>query len=250
VSSACSKRRVTDVYLSTHEVAMVVAEQSLWHQDVADCEEGLAALVQQLIDLGAPRKINFWLSASLCRPVKIASVTGILSYQERRLLAESTAIAGSGLTAPCRVWLNNAVATETGPAVVVEEAVLTSIKKASSSVGARAVSIRPWWARALDAALAANPVLSSLGIWEAKTLTVLTGSGDAFSSAQTFTQVGSVELASAAFSRALISAMVAPDDALVLQLDLRASTSRGMRDPLPFGDLPFLQWAVRLGEFS
>jgi len=253
VSSASSRRGVADLYLSTEAVAMVGSQRTLWHQDVTGCEAGLAALARRWVDAGAPTRIKVWLGASLCRPVRVSRVAGSLSRRERRHLVESSAIAGSGLTAPCRLWLDQGVDAEAVTAIVVEEAVLAAIGtafSAFSAFGARAVSIRPWWARALDAALATNPALNALGIWEGGALTVLTGSDDTFASARTQLRVGTADLAAAAFSRALVSAMIAPDDALALGLDWRASSRVEGREPLGFGDLPFLPWAVRLGEHS
>jgi hypothetical protein len=238
-----------NIYLSNTDVAIVNTAGTLWRREGDTLTASLAALVARLREEGAPRQLRVWLGASLCRPVRVAPVAGARSRQERLQLAELTAVSQSGLTPPCRVSVDVANGADDAIAVVVEEGVLSAIDRALDSVHLRARSIRPWWAQALAAALRANPALRAFGVLEGRALTFLIGEGRGFSSAQTLYPVESVESASAAFARTLVSAMISPDDALAVSLDWAIAATPAVDIPTD-EDAVFTPWVGRLGAVS
>ena len=249
MSSVGNKRSVVDVYVSEGEVSMVSASSSLWRHDGGTLAAGLAALVDRLREDGGSRRVRIWLGAAWCRPVRLAPIVGARTRSERLKLAELAAVTQSGLLAPCRVAIDGAGGADDAVAVVVEERALTAIEQALASAQSRAVSIQPWWAQALGAALKANPALRALSVWEGRALTIMTGEGRHFASAQSLYPVETAESASAAFARALVSGMISPDDALAIALDWSSSpdASQGLQEDK---GAVFTPWVRRLGAAS
>jgi len=249
VSSVGSKREATDVYLSEGDVALVDAAGALWRHEGGTLAACLAALVDRLRDENASRRLRIWLGAALCRAVRLAPIAGARTRAERLRLAELAAVSQSGLPAPCRVSIDGAGGSEGMLAVVVEDRVLNAIEQALATARYRAISVRPWWAEALDAALNANPALRALGVWEGRALTLMTGQGRDFASAQTLYPVETMDSAAAAFARALVSGMIAADDALSVALDWSASPDAAQHRPDDKG-AAFAPWVRRLGSSS
>jgi hypothetical protein len=238
-----------NIYLSNTDVAIVNTAGTLWRHEGDTLTASLAALVARLREEGPPRQLRVWLGGSLCRPVRVAPVTGARSRKERLQLAELTAVSQSGLRPPCRVSVDVENGGDGVVAVVVEEGVLSAIEHALDAVNQRARSIRPWWAHALAAALRTDPALRAFGVLEGRALTFLIGEGRGFSSAQTLYPVGSVESASAAFARTLVSAMISPEDAVAVSLDWSKAATPAVGIPTD-EDAVFTPWVGRLGATS
>ena len=238
-----------DLYLSRAEVALVDGEGSPWRRDGDTLDLVLDALVERLRSTRAPRAVRVWLGAALCRPVRIVPISGARSKRERWQVAETMAVAESGLTPPCRVAIDGRGAGA-DVAIVVEESTLAAIEHALTSVRTRVVSIRPWWAEALASALRGNASLHALGVWEGRALTTLFGDGQAFSSVQTLYPVDSADAALAAFARAQVSAMVAPEGALAISLDWSASPQGLQRVAGDRAAAVFTPWVRLLGASS
>ncbi len=239
-----------DVYLSRLEVAVVDAVGALWRQDATTLGVALGALAERLRVTGSPRSVRMWLGADLCRPVRVAPIAGTRSRQERLQVARLTAVTESHLAAPCRVNIDPNDDGDDDLAVVVEESTLTAIEDALSTVRTRVLNIRPWWAEAMAAALRANASLRAFSVWEGRALTTLVGEGRTFSSAQTLYPVDSVEVATASFARAQVSAMVAPEDAFAVALDWSLNTELDVRPVGNAADAVFTPWVRRLGAVS
>jgi hypothetical protein len=133
-----------------------------------------------------------------------------------------------------------------GPAIVVDETVLTSIERAFAHARLRVARIRPWWAQALEGALRQQPRLRALAIWEGSALTFLGGDGDDFAIAQTMPRVDSEDLAGTAFARALVSASIRTDDALAIKLRLHGDRQRAGEGVGIDGQTPFAAWVEPL----
>jgi len=236
-----------DIYLSNSDVALVNAAEMLWRHECGTLAIGLELLEARLREEGAPRHVRIWLGAALCRPVRLRTIAGVRSRKESLQLAEMSAVAQSGLTQPCRVTIDVTNGSDDAVAVVVEQGVLTAIERVLAAVRVRASNIKPWWAEALAAALRSNPSLRALGIWEGQALTLLMGESRGFSAARALYPVESAEAASAAFARTLVSAMIAPGDALAVSLDWAAATPAADCMP-PDEDAVFTSWIRRLGE--
>ncbi len=237
--------RATDVYVSDTETIAVLGDGQPWRYESGGLGDGLAALCAHLRAQAAPRPVRVWLGASLCRPVHVPAITGTRSRTERRRLAQALATAGSGLTPPCRVSIDTAIGADDVVAVVVEEQALSEIERALTMARLRMRSIRPLWGEVLASALRVNPDLRAIGVFEGRSLTVLTGAQRAFASAQALHPVQGVELARAAFSRALVSKMVTSDKAVMIGLDWNAAAERA-EAPAIDGSVAFKRWLIDL----
>jgi hypothetical protein len=152
-----------------------------------------------------------------------------------------------GLAPPCRIRVERARGEAL--AVAVEEETLEAIDGALAAAGVRAVSIRPWWAHVLADALRKTPSLRALTVWEGRALTILTGEGEGFASAQTMFPVDRLEVASAAVARALVSSMIPSEDALALWLDW-SRPDAGSSVPIEVRATPFSSCVRALGAVS
>ena len=242
--SAGSERRKagrSDIYLSDCEVAVVNAEGALWHVEAESTVTALQALASHLQE-ATPKRVRVWLGAALCRAVRITPVSGEVSRRERVRVAETAAVRSSGLSPPCRVELDVAGTDGETLAVVVEEAVLTSIEQTLRESGLRAGAIQPWWAYVLRLTLNARPTLRALAVIEHKATTILVGEQRRFSSVQVLWPTESADAVSSAFTRSLISGMIPQDDALGIRLDW---TTADEKDAHAFveSDALFGNWA-------
>lgn len=93
----------------------------------------------------------------------------------------------------------------------------------------RLVSLRPWWAGALDTALAAQPDLQLLVVEESESLTLLAGTDGSWSMAEVFSPKPSADEAARTVRRMAAGAAVRPEASAWLRLDsTSAEVSRAM----------------------
>ena len=118
---------------------------------------------------------------------------GLAGEAEFERVAVAMAPARTGLTGPCRVWfdppLETALAKQPAPRLVValSQEVLDRCLAVLRGARLRAVSVKPWWAGVLNAALstvamtpAAAAKVEMLGVRDCDSLTVLAGAADSF----------------------------------------------------------------------
>lgn len=245
--SAGNERRglnVAEVYLSGTEVAVADGAGALWRCEAASTAAAVDVLAERL-NATSSKRVRVWLSAELCRPVRLPAVAGELSRKERRRLAEIAAVAQSGLAPPCRVSIDPGEAAEEGVAVVVQESVLAEIERGLLAAGRRPSSVKPWWTHVLEVAMRARPALRALGVSEGKATTILTGNGRHFSAARTVCPVESFEAGEAAFARSLVAGMIPEHDALAVRLDWAAEGDVAGQRAFATHDLVFGAWTLR-----
>jgi hypothetical protein len=244
-------RGSADVYLGSREVALQRDDGTLWSHAAADVSDALLHLASEIgraanEDDKRITKLRIWLSASLCRPVRLPPIGGKLSSNEFRRASEASAIAQSGMSGPCEVWLD--APDSTGRlAVVVDQTVLDALDAMAKDLRTRISSIRPFWAEALRVALVDQPAMEALAVWEGGTLTLLAGAGEAISVARSTTAVQDAESANAAFLRTTIAEGIATDVSLAIGMNLGV-VGRAVNDAYPsFASMPFSACIAPLG---
>jgi hypothetical protein len=238
-----------DIHVSRHGVVLDRGpDAARWFHRESVLETALQMLTQELAGSDKPGHAAVWLSASLCRPVRVPAIDGAASASERERIAQTVALAESGLVPPCRVIVDSAGGQGETVAIVVEARVLDAIERAMKACRVRIVSIRPWWAEVLSGVLDARSDMQSLAVWEDDTLLTMTGARGEFSAVQVLHPVSDEGAAAGAFARSLVSSMVPTDSALGVTLDWQVEPSvpaQAWATRLPFA------WAVRrLGDPS
>ena len=253
---AHSTRSSADVYLGSREVALQWDDETLWSHATADVSDALFHLGSEIgraanDDGRRITKLRIWLSASLCRPVRLPPIGGKLSSSELRRASEASAVAQSGMSGPCEVWLD--APDSTGRlAVVVDQTVLEALDAMAKDLRARISSIRPFWAEALRVALLDRPAMEALAVWEGGALTLLAGAGELISVARSTMSVNDAEGANAAFLRTTIAEGIATDGSLAIAMNLDGSQGCGaVNDAYPsLASLPFGAHIALLGALS
>jgi hypothetical protein len=82
----------------------------------------------------------------------------------------------------------------------------------------RILSIAPWWAEVLRAALKRESRVSAVAIHDCDSLVLLSGQGEAFESATALTPILDADAAGAALARQLLSRDVAQGQEMVVRL--------------------------------
>jgi len=169
-----------DVYLGLAEGGFAVAgrpEGWVPHVDVESAARHWFAHARSLVGRGLRRPgLRVWLSGALARPFVWGPVQGLTGWREVELAAQAAAPDATGLAAPCAVSLDESPSPAAALVVAMEQHVVASIVAAANEAGVRIVSIRPWWALALErqAREAAGPIV----IRDTDALTVLAASDD------------------------------------------------------------------------
>ena len=254
-----------DIYIGTRSVACLgggagvgagdsagVAGGAGWHAQVNGLDEALEALAARL---GAKRRllrppVRLWLSGGLCRPCLLEPPMGLAGEAEFERVAVAMAPARTGLTGPCRVWFEPALATTTstlpGPRLVVavSQVVLDQCLAVLRGARLRPVSVKPWWAGVLNAALstvamtpAAAAKVEMLGVRDCDSLTVLAGAADSFEHASSLSPLVDEASAEAAWRRASATLSAAPGRVLRVQFSTSQRTWAGAlpnASPLPW----------------
>lgn len=225
-----------DVYLGTRATAVCLGAESVWQEAVPDVDTALAALGAWLEQAAARCKLRVWLSGALCRPFILPAVPGIRGELEWQRMASALAAEHTGLTGPCRVWVDPTKGDVPRVAAAIEESTLDRLLSAvNGTAGHRhsLVSIRPWWADVLRAALRDDATRHAVAAQDCDSLTLLVGDrqqGDAFAVATTLTPVVDADTAKSALSRLLLSFDVPEGQEIVgrlaLQRDAREPTRR------------------------
>jgi hypothetical protein len=147
---------MVDLYVGESVVAWARDDRTQVFEDAA----GFAPALQRcLLEVGRERRwferrsVNVWLSGALARPFVVAPVAGLRSVAEAQAIAIAAAGPATGIAAPCAVQLEGLPTAAPALATAVAQHVIDAIHTAIKAHGATAVSLRPWWARALDARL-------------------------------------------------------------------------------------------------
>ena len=196
-----------DLYLGTRSSRLCDGERVLWQVQTEGAPQSLAAAQARLAQGQQPRRprLRVWCSGGLCRPFILPAVAGVGSRVELEQIAIASAPAMTGLSGPCRVWLDYAASPAGTMSVAVEGAWLDDVRQQLGGC-ARIVSIRPWWTEALRVGLRAVPVPAVIGIQDCDSLVILAGAETGFDFATAMTPLSAPLQATQAWTRALFSA--------------------------------------------
>lgn len=142
-------------------------------------DEALSTMSPQRRTWLRPRpKLRVLLSGALARPFVVESTPGLANASEALALASGIAPEAAGIDGPVAVWLSALPKCEAALAVAVPSSLVDALADAAKIAGFRLASIRPWWARALDRALEAEPGLRALAVVEPDAATLLVSADD------------------------------------------------------------------------
>jgi hypothetical protein len=213
-----------DVYLGTRAFAACRGQNVLAAQATASLEESIDRWAGWLGEEAAPRRLNLWLSGSLCRPMLLQPVQGLKTADEWQRVAQAIVASHTGLTAPCEVWVERRRGPQARMAAAVERTVLQRLLDTMQHANrgrARATRIAPWWVEPLRASVAAaQKAPKALAVRDCDSLVVLAGQGSEFESAALYTPLLDDTAAQSTLARAWLSAGVDPSAAQVARLNL------------------------------
>jgi hypothetical protein len=179
---------VVDLYVSEFAAAWAREGRTELFEDAA----GFApALERCLLEAGRGRRwfqrrsVRIWLSGALARPFVVAPVAGLRSISEAQEVARAAAGAATGIAGPALVQLEGMPTLAPTLATAVAQSVIDQIRTVLKAHGFTVMSLRPWWARALDARLMQRSGAALVAVDEADGVTLLGASGSAATMAMT-----------------------------------------------------------------
>jgi hypothetical protein len=208
-----------DVYIGTRAFAACRGDEVLAAETVDGVDASLEALTAWLKD-AAPKRMNLWLSGTLCRPMLLKPVEGLKTHAEWLRVAESMVALQTGLAEPCEVWVERRAPGAAPMAAAISKAMLARLLEVAgrSTSRCRVVRIGPWWAEPLRASLGASRAPKALAVRDCDSLTLLTGQAQEFESVALYAPVSDEAAAQSALSRALMNVDCAPGEELVARL--------------------------------
>lgn len=197
-----------DVYLGLAEGGFAVAGRPEgWapHVNVDAAVRGWFAQARSSVGRGLRRRsVRVWLSGALARPFVWGPVQGLARWREAELAAQAAAPEATGLVGPCAVSLDEWSGSVPALVVAVERRVVTTIADAAKETGVRIVSMRPWWAYALEQQ--AREAAESIVVRDTDALTVLAVSDDVWRLAHSYVPRPSEEQTPSLLDRLFLSA--------------------------------------------
>ena len=178
-----------DIYLDTKAGGVARGGRSLAWRDHSSPEGGLSALLEQI---SADRfrwtkpKVRLWLSATLARPFLFDAPQGLKNSTELHTLAQARAGEATGLAARCEVWLTTRLPGQAQLGVALATETRDALLAAAHYAKVRVLSVRPWWARALDEALLRQPDLALIVVADTEAVTVLAAKVDVWVAADSY----------------------------------------------------------------
>lgn len=185
-------------------------------------------------------RVQVWGAGGLCRPFLLGPVAGLKGVDEIRSFARSQVANATGWDEPCEVRLEGDITKGVVLATAIPTSVHAQIETLIRSAKLRLVSLRPWWAGALDEALATQPAPELLVIEEPDGLTLLAGRDGAWSLAEVFSPKPAADEPERTVRRLAAGVAIPPDASTWLRLN--PATLEGPRAPWPgverqsFGD--------------
>ena len=178
-----------DVYLGGTAGGLARGGSALAWQDHSSAAEGFKSLLENIgVNRGpwVKPRVRLWLSASLARPFLFEPPTGTRNAAEVHTLARARAIEATGLTAECEVWLGPHRPGQGQLGVAVETETRDALLAVAQRAKVRVLTLRPWWARALDEALLRQPDLALIAVADTEAVTLLVANGDVWVAADCY----------------------------------------------------------------
>lgn len=187
-------------------------------------DEALATVNPQPRAWLRPRaRLRVVLSGALARPFVVDPTPGLANASEALALAKGMVPEAVGLTDPAAVWLSALPKSEAALAVTVPTSIVDALRDAATAAGFNLVSIRPWWARALDRARETAPALRALVVVEPDAATLLISDGDRWVAGIVYQPRPLDEHIEGVLRRRLFETGVGAADMYRMRLDLGAS---------------------------
>lgn len=177
---------------------------------VASAQEGWQRALTLLSELELKtrrRRVAVWLSGALARPFMFEPVQGLRRRSEAIQIAAGLAPEATGLEGPSEVWMDDWSPQRASLAIAFDRGLRTDLEAAATQQGIRLMSLRPWWTRALNEALAhASTDLRLLAADEPDSMTLICGVDGQFGSASSFSPKPEPSQTAAVLTRALLGA--------------------------------------------
>ena len=222
-----------DVYIGTRAAGVARGEDVVVLARVDGLAAALELVAAKLESQSRRLRLRVWLSGGLCQPFMLPPLDGISAEGERQKIALALASRQTTLGDDCQVWIDASSCSAASLAVAIGRSTTETLLSGLSRNG-RVISVRPWWAEVLRAGLALRgPSLTTIGIQDCDSLTVLAGAGSKFENAGVITPMSDDTASRAAWTRALMAgdALMAGACYARMDLDRRAES--------PFGGLKF-----------
>ena len=178
-----------EIYLGAKAGGVARGGRSLAWRNYDSPESGLTALLEEISgDRGrwTKQKVRLWLSASLARPFLFEPPAGMKNSAEVQTLARARAGEATGLPARCEVWLSARRPGQGQLGVAVETETRDALLVAAHRAKVRLLTVRPWWAQALDEALLRQPDLALIAVADTEAVTLLAAKDDVWVAADSY----------------------------------------------------------------
>lgn len=180
--------------------------------------------------------VQVWVSGGLCRPFLLGPVAGLKGADEVRSFAQSQVADATGWDQPCEVRFEGDVTKGVVLATAMPTAVHARIEAVMAGAQLRLVSLRPWWAGALNQALQQQADLKMVVIDEPESLALLAGQGDDWDLADVFAPRPSADEAIRTVHRLSAGGSVQPEQSAWLRLGAgSAGALWPAAEPVQFG---------------
>lgn len=135
-----------------------------------------------------PASWQVWLGSQLAPPFVLPAPEGLRNDAEARAAAQTLAAAAFAMDGACEVWLDPWRSGEPLVGAIVSTEVLHAVRSRLAGRRGQRLSIQPWWAAALRAALAADSAVPWWAGHEPDGLTYLAGEGTHVTTASVHSQ--------------------------------------------------------------
>lgn len=129
--------------------------------------------------------VRVWISGALLRPFVVEPLAGLSGKREAIEVARARAAEATGLTEPCSVWLDSTDPSKPRMAVAYSDKLVSALVDAAKSTKVKLLTVRPWWALALDEALEHKPDTVIFAAEDVDSTTVLVSQADQWLVAET-----------------------------------------------------------------
>ena len=173
-----------DVYVGTRMLAVEFGSGSR-RLVAAAASEGLSHVLREIpASRLRSRPVRVWLSGGLCRAFLLAAPRGLSDHAELERIASAVADARTGLSAPCRVWVDETADAGRHVVAAASEDMLAGVMSAMGDARLNVIRLAPWWGAAQHA-LAPPTTAGSctlMSIADCDSLTVFSAEGGSFGS--------------------------------------------------------------------